>query len=152
LVAERHEACIRLVAIGKVIAKATNPESSFHIEHFMKGIVMKKLTLTLAALATITLLSLSVSSANAQGFGWYVSSRPVYKTQIYGYAPKTVYHRPGFGASAVVVGDYDHHDYVWHDTSHLHYRPSRLVLHGDHFHYQPGQYEVHHTGHWDHVH
>jgi hypothetical protein len=113
---------------------------------------MKTLTLTLAALATITLLSLSASYANAQGFGWYVSSRPVYTTQVYGYTPKTVYHRPGFGAAAVVVGDYDHHDYVYHDTSHLHYRPSRLVLHGNHFHYQPGGYEVHHTGHWDHAH
>jgi hypothetical protein len=111
---------------------------------------MKKLTLTLAALVTIALLSLSASSANAQGVRWYVSSRPVYGAQVYGFTPQTIYHRPGFGASTVIVGG--HNPYVWHDESHLHYRPSRLVQHGNHFHYEPGQYEVHQTGHWDYAH
>lgn len=111
---------------------------------------MRKLTLTLAALATITLVSLSISSVNAQGYGWYVPSRPVYQTNFYGYSTPPVYYNPSFGGSAVVVDNY--HEDVWHDTSHLHYRPSRLTWHGNHLHYAPAQYEVHDTGHWDHAH
>lgn len=39
---------------------------------------------------------------------------------------------------------------VWHDTSHLHYHSGGLVPHYDHYHYVPGHWDVHHTGHWDH--
>jgi hypothetical protein len=111
---------------------------------------MKMLTLTLAALTTIVLMSLSVSPAKADGYGWYVSSRPVYKTSYYGYSARPIYVTSGYGASTIVVGD--HHDHVWHDTSHLHYRPPTLRWHGNHFDYEPERYEVHHTGHWDHGH
>lgn len=37
----------------------------------------------------------------------------------------------------------------WHDTSHYDYHPPELVPHGNHFHYQPGHYDLHQTGHWD---
>ncbi len=37
---------------------------------------------------------------------------------------------------------------VWHDTSHYHYQPSRVVPHGNHLHYTPGHYDLHRTGHW----
>ena len=111
---------------------------------------MNKLTLTLAALATIALLSLSAASAKAAGFGWYASSRPVYQTSFYTYAPQPVYYTSGFGASTFYVED--QHQDVWHDTSHLHYQPSRVIGHGNHYDYVPARYEVHRTGHWDHVH
>jgi hypothetical protein len=103
----------------------------------------------LAALATIAFLSLPASSANAQRFGWYATSRPVYQTSYYT-VPRTTYYTPGFGASSIYVEN-DHAD-VWHDTSHLHYRPATFIRHGNHFDYVPGGYELHRTGHWDHVH
>jgi hypothetical protein len=37
----------------------------------------------------------------------------------------------------------------WHDTTHLDYHPAELVRHRNHYHYQPGQYDVHVDGHWD---
>src|SRR5262245_53099771 len=110
---------------------------------------MKKLSLTLATLVTITLLSLFVSSANAQGVRLYVS-RPVYGASYYAAVQRPIYVTPGYGARTVVVSGL--HDHVWHDTSHVHYRRPTLTWHGDHFDYEPGQYEVHNTGHWDHVH
>ncbi|TWT51433.1 hypothetical protein Pla22_42110 [Rubripirellula amarantea] len=45
------------------------------------------------------------------------------------------YPTPGFG-----------HQY--HDTTHLDYHAPSLQRHGNHFHYQPGHYDVHQTGHW----
>lgn len=38
---------------------------------------------------------------------------------------------------------------TWHDTSHLDYHGPSLVPHRGHFHYVPGHYDVHRTGHWD---
>jgi hypothetical protein len=138
------------VAINTTMAQAANT----HLQHsqriFRKEFAMKKLTLTLAALATIVMLSLSISTASAAGFRIYTSSRPVYRTSVYGYAPRPIYYTPGYGASTVVVGGY--HADVWHDTSHLHYRPAAIVPHGDHYDYVPERYEVHSTGHWDHMH
>lgn len=37
---------------------------------------------------------------------------------------------------------------VWHDTTHLDYHPGGLVPHRNHFHYVPGHYDVHRTGHY----
>jgi hypothetical protein len=110
---------------------------------------MKTLTITLATLATITLMSITCGSARAEGFGWYVASRPVYQTSIYAASPQ-LYYTSGIGVRTVIIDG--HHADVWHDTSHLHYRPARVVRHGNHLHYVPGRYLVHRTGHWDHVH
>jgi hypothetical protein len=38
---------------------------------------------------------------------------------------------------------------TWHDTSHYDYHPGQFVRHGNHFHSQPGHYDLHRTGHWD---
>ncbi|WP_442509007.1 hypothetical protein SH528x_000553 [Novipirellula sp. SH528] len=37
---------------------------------------------------------------------------------------------------------------TYHDTSHLHYHAPQLQRHGNHFHIQPGHFDVHRTGHW----
>lgn len=37
---------------------------------------------------------------------------------------------------------------VWHDTTHLDYHPGGFVPHRNHFHYVPGHYDVHRSGHW----
>ncbi len=107
---------------------------------------MKKLTLAFAAVAAIALMSLAADPAKAAGFGWYFSSGPSYQTY---YNPTPIYYNSGFGQGGFHD---DHHADDWHDTSHLHYRPARFLRHGNHFDYVPGRYEIHRTGHWDHVH
>jgi hypothetical protein len=41
-----------------------------------------------------------------------------------------------------------HHSH-WHDTTHLDYHPGEFVPHYDHYHYVPGHFDVHRSGHWD---
>ena len=37
---------------------------------------------------------------------------------------------------------------VWHDTSHYHYHPTSVYRHGNHYHVNPGHYDLHRSGHW----
>jgi hypothetical protein len=36
----------------------------------------------------------------------------------------------------------------WHNTSHWDYHPGSFQRHRNHFHYVPGHYDYHQTGHW----
>ena len=45
---------------------------------------------------------------------------------------------------------YGHRGGFYHDTTHLDYHPTEIRRHGNHFHVQPGHYDVHRTGHWHH--
>jgi hypothetical protein len=122
---------------------------------------MTKLTLTLAVLTGSVLINAPLS-ADAAGFGWNVYSTNAYqarypRSQSYygaGYGYPNAYYPGGYGA--YYHDNYHHDDFhygdVWHDTSHLHYQPPRLIPHRGHFHYEPGRYEVHRTGHIDHYH
>ncbi len=38
----------------------------------------------------------------------------------------------------------------YHDTSHYDYHPTTVYRHGNHLHVQPGHFDFHRTGHWDH--
>jgi len=44
-------------------------------------------------------------------------------------------------------GNYNRYP-VYHDTSHYDYHPGGFVPHGNHYHYQPGHYDYHQTGHY----
>ena len=59
-----------------------------------------------------------------------------YRTARYGY---------GYGGGDCYGGRS-----VWHDTSHYDYHPGEVVRHRNHYHYVPGHYDFHETGHWDH--
>jgi hypothetical protein len=37
---------------------------------------------------------------------------------------------------------------VYHDTTHYDYHPSTVYRHGNHYHVQPGHYDLHRSGHW----
>ncbi len=39
---------------------------------------------------------------------------------------------------------------TWQNTGHYDYHAPQLRWHGNHFDYQPGHYDYHNTGHWDH--
>ncbi len=116
---------------------------------------MKKLTLAISLVTVFGLTSFATSAAEAAGFGWsssspvYVNTYPVYQTY------KTYPTYKTYTSSKVYLGNagvYVDGDHAYHNTSHLHYRPAHLKRHGDHFHYVPERYEVHHTGHWHHLH
>lgn len=55
----------------------------------------------------------------------------------------------GYAARRIATSSYGTRLPVWHDTTHLDYHGPSLVPHGSHFHFQPGHYDVHRTGHWD---
>jgi|SRR5690606_37000778 len=63
----------------------------------------------------------------------------------------------GWHRGPVYNGGYGHHGHGrihryprWHDTSHYDYHPGGWQRHYDHYHYVPGHYDWHQTGHWHH--
>ncbi len=57
------------------------------------------------------------------------------------YGSHSSYHSGGYG--------YQTRRPVWHDTTHLDYHGPSIQRHGFHFHYVPGHYDVHRSGHYD---
>ena len=49
----------------------------------------------------------------------------------------------------VPLPSYGHRGW-YHDTTHLDYHPTEIRRHGNHYHVQPGHYDVHRSGHWHH--
>ena len=85
------------------------------------------------------LASANSASADPYGYGSYGN---------YGYAG----YRPGYGYGYGYQNNYNTYQpsygATWHDTSHWDYHPSHIVPHRNHFHYVPGHYDYHQTGHW----
>jgi hypothetical protein len=55
--------------------------------------------------------------------------------------------RPSYG-----LGWYGgHYDAVWHNTTHWDYHPGYYQRHFNHYHYVPGHFDLHRSGHFDHV-
>lgn len=115
---------------------------------------MNKLSLAIAAASAIALVSLGANAANAQyGFGFYTYTPTVYPVVYTTNYPTTVYPVTPIYGNVYSPGytqiDSDH---VWHDESHVHYIPPKIVQHKNHFHVVPGRYKVHQTGHLHHLH
>ena len=124
---------------------------------------MKSSTLTAACLLiTLLIASALATTAPAQGFHFnsggvhvdigsphrYYSNYGGYYPGLnqgcgYGNYPYTTYYGGGYG------GGWGGGRAVWHDTTHLDYHPAELIRHRNHYHYQPGHYDVHEDGHWD---
>jgi hypothetical protein len=106
---------------------------------------MKKYILTAAvALSALVFVNASASTAEAQGV--HIRSRGVHVDIG---APHRHRHRGRPRHSAYRWGGWGGHAH-WHDTTHLDYHPGEFVPHYDHYHYVPGHFDVHRTGHWDH--
>lgn len=95
-------------------------------------------------------------SANAQnGFlrvgGLSISIGPRGYRSFYSYAPsyRAHYGHGYYGGSQFGYGSRFGHGF-YHDTSHLDYHPTQIIPHGNHYHVQPGHYDLHRTGHWHH--
>ena len=100
----------------------------------------------LPALALVAALTFAFGSeAKAQfGHGWghgHGHSGHVYQPVApshWGHGHQT--HYPNFGWQQP----------TYHDTTHLDYHAPTIRRHGNHFHVQPGHYDVHRSGHWHH--
>src|SRR5690606_7166545 len=95
---------------------------------------MKTLAIAIAAAAGMFLMTSGSAQAGGCGYGGY------------GYG--------GYGRSSFYGGGFSggyglgYRQTTWHDTSHFHYTPNRIIPHGDHYHVQPGGVYLHRTGHW----
>ncbi len=76
------------------------------------------------------------------GPGYHVDLGRTHHRRHYRSYPSRSYHGHG--------GGYHGGGHVWHDTSHYDYHPGEFVRHRNHYHYVPGHYDYHETGHWDH--
>jgi hypothetical protein len=99
---------------------------------------MKALILTAAV--AVTTLALGGQEAKADWYGGYNYGG-------YGYPVATYSGHVHHGANPWVNPGLGHYD--WHNTTHLDYQPATVVPHYNHFHYQPGGYILHQTGHYD---
>ncbi len=89
--------------------------------------------------AVLTALATAGATAEAgHGYGWSGGQWNSGPGCGGNYAPQ-IYTYPGYPV----------HHQTWHDTSHYDYHPGGLQRHGNHFHYVPGHYDLHRTGHWD---
>ena len=81
------------------------------------------------------------------GFGISVGGTSVYVGGAHGYRGQGHGNYGGYG-----YGGYRQPAHSWHSTTHYDYHSGQLNRHGNHFHYQPGHYDRHRTGHWHHNH
>ena len=110
----------------------------------------------------VTVIALSLfwgASASAQGFGYggcygnsgglgysagyggYSAGYGGYGAVSPGYSAYGGY-APGYGTAGLGIGGTR-----WHDTTHLDYHRGSIQRHRLHFHYVPGHYDVHRSGH-----
>jgi hypothetical protein len=97
--------------------------------------------------AVAALLTFALGGEAEAGHGGWGRGHGCYTTPVFPTHPSPHFghgghssHYPGFGWQRP----------TWHDTSHFDYHPPQLVPHGNHFDYQPGHFDFHRTGHWDH--
>ena len=64
------------------------------------------------------------------------------------YPSQPSFHVPGHHQSHYPSHGIQWHQPQYHDTTHLDWHAPSFQRHGNHFHYQPGHYDVHRTGHW----
>lgn len=95
------------------------------------------------------------TTAQAQygiGAGVYSRGIPNFGNRSYGYnnyvQPRTTY----YGGGGFGYNNYNYNSYyrapVYHDTTHYDFHPGGYVPHGNHYHYVPGHYDLHRTGHY----
>ena len=118
---------------------------------------MKRKLFCVLAVATYLAIGLEHPEANAQGFHLQTRGLHLDVGRPHGsyYGGHTSYYPSSWGGSywgGGHGGGYWNRNHAWHDTTHLDYHPGEYVPHYNHYDYVPGHYDVHHTGHWDHLH
>jgi hypothetical protein len=112
---------------------------------------MTKPAIILIAIVAFGLSGIATSTASAGGFGFYVAS-PGYGYSVgAGHGFYGGYRTAYYGGRGYCDDGWDR-DHEWHDTSHYDYHPPTVVRHRNHFHYVPGHYDFHRTGHLHHYH
>ena len=120
---------------------------------------MKRWILGLVTVAAISLVG--AATASAQGYGGYGCGAPSggysagYGGHSAGYGGYSAGYAPGYNAYSGNGGyaagfggsNLNYGGTRWHDTSHLDYHPGSIQRHRLHFHYVPGHYDLHRSGH-----
>lgn len=106
---------------------------------------MKRLIIASVAVVGMLLVTAGTSNAGVRfsfGGGGYHSGHNHYG---HGY-------RGGYGGGYGYAPTYRYYNSYpqWHNTSHYDYHPPSLQRHRNHYHYVPGHYDYHQTGHWHH--
>ncbi|MFP6674741.1 MAG: hypothetical protein VB878_06660 [Pirellulaceae bacterium] len=101
---------------------------------------MKRIALAVAVVIGLSLTA--TSKAQAQGFhfsggGIHVDLGNVHHGGHYGHQSHNRNYNNHFGTQ-----------YRFHNTTHLDWHPGQYYRHGRHFHYSPGHYDIHRTGHY----
>jgi len=109
---------------------------------------MSKFTVgVLSALVLTAFLSTSVQAGHCHGGGYSGGYSSGYGWSGYGgfYSQPRLYpvspYRQGCGVPLVQPR--------YHDTTHYDYHPTTVYRHRNHFHVQPGHFDLHQSGHWD---
>ncbi|MBB3205014.1 hypothetical protein FHS27_000781 [Rhodopirellula rubra] len=106
----------------------------------------KKIYLPVIALAVAFTFALGSEAQAQHGHGWGHGHSSFHSGHVYqpvtpshwGHGHQT--HYPNFGWQQP----------TYHDTTHLDYHAPTIRRHGNHFHVQPGHYDVHRSCHWHH--
>lgn len=115
---------------------------------------MKRWMLGLVTLIAISLVGAATASAQGGGYGCgapvggYSTGYGGYSAGYGGYAPGySAYSGNGGYAAGYSGNNFGYRGSSWHNTSHLDYHPASVQRHRLHFHYVPGHYDVHRSGH-----
>jgi hypothetical protein len=111
---------------------------------------MKQFMVITGIFAVVVAFAIFSSPAQASDFGIHFAGRG-YHIDVghahHGYGGYGGYRTLSYGYGG---GDCYGGRSVWHDTSHYDYHPAEIVRHRNHYHYVPGHYDFHETGHFDH--
>lgn len=115
---------------------------------------MKRKLLVILAMATGLAVGLAHPQAQAQGVHFQARGLHIDVGHPHrGYYRGHTSHYPStWRGNYWHGGGHWNRNHVWHDTTHLDYHPGQYVPHYNHYHYVPGHFDVHHSGHWDHLH
>jgi hypothetical protein len=159
-----HRPEAKLPAIGTPFARfqfSNGERNNFQI--LAKGENMRSTSRIIGGLAIGAFLA---AAAPAEAQGVHFGAGPVHvdagypHTSYYGSSymrSAAGYYGRGWGGYGGYRTNYNGNNYQpgwgghshWHDTTHHDYHPGGYVPHYNHYHYMPGHYDVHHSGHWD---
>ncbi|EKK03406.1 hypothetical protein [Rhodopirellula baltica] len=107
-----------------------------------------KKVLPVVALAAAFTLGLGGEAQAQHGHGFHSGGHHGVRHGGHVYGSQPSLHVPGHFQSHYPSHSIQWHQPRYHDTTHLDYHAPSFKRHRNHFHYQPGHYDVHRTGHW----
>ena len=97
----------------------------------MKSFILKTVAAALVMMAMSNVVNTASAHDHGRSYGGHSHSQGYRYGGNSGYVPR---YTPSYP--------------VYHDTTHYDYHPGSFVPHGGHYHYVPGHYDLHRTGHF----